>query len=239
MIIFKQKEFGSPINNIEDFLKGGSKGREFITQGPLNVMKSIEMWSLLDEDGRSYVSHWIGDMVNKELLNKFVKKRISPQLMFCFFEENPDVISNAIGSNNFDTYVIKKGFGYGKNFVKNVKTRLLTEIKRGVDPSEGAKYESWFKDNPIITSDKDYAIRFKYIALCLSGQMDPNQDDISDSNCYRRILTTDVDYDTSLPKSKLSHKFLTETIVKCIENINMWLPEEVTEGLKKYNYEII
>ena len=31
------------------------------------------------------------------------------------------------------------------DFVKSVKTRLLTEIKRGVDPGEGAKYESWFE----------------------------------------------------------------------------------------------
>lgn len=239
MIIFRQKEFGAPINNIEDFLKGGSNGREFITQGPLNIMKSIEMWSLLDEDGKSYVTHWIGDMVNKELLNKFVKKGIPPQVMFCFFEEEPIEISDALGKNNFDKYILKRDFGYGEEFQKRVKSRLLTEIKRGEDPSNGAKYETFFKNNPITTTNKEYLIIFKYIALCLSGQLDPNQDNFSESTCYKKILTTNINYADSLPKSKLSHKFLTETIIKCIENINGWIPEEILDGLKTYKYELI
>lgn len=237
MIIFRQKEFGSPINKIEDFLMGGSKGKELITQGPLNVMKSIEMWSLLDEDGKSYVPHWIGDMVNKEILNKFVRKKIPPQVMFCFFEEDPNIVSDVLGINNFNNYFIKKNFECGEDFVKKVKTRLLTEIKKGEDPSEGAKYESWFKDNPIITSNKDYRIRFKYIALCLSGQLNPDYDNISDGTCYRKVVTTDVNYNALLPKSKLTHKSLTEIIIKCIANINSWIPNEVLEGLKTYKYE--
>lgn len=232
-IVFRQKEFGpSSFNSLKSLVEGGDNKYGSITLAPLNIMKSIEMWYLLNPSGNSYVPHWIGDMVVKEIMLKLINSNIPPQVVFAPFEIDELIVKDVFGENLVESSLISK-FGIGENFYERVKDRLLNEPKRGEELKD-PKYLMWFKENPIWREPEEYLTYFKYIALCLSGQMNPDVDDFNDSLCYRSILNTNVNYSRIAYRS---HKKITKIIIKCIERINNnYIPDEILIGMDPQNY---
>lgn len=232
MIIFrlKEKSFGiASINNIEEFLGGGdSKYGGIMTISPLNIMKSLEMWTLTNSHGKSYVPHWIEEMVFDEVLEKLIKKGIPPQKAFAIFEPER-TLRSVFGSNLAEEYIISD-YPNPEDVYQLIETRLLTEVKKGTDSSD-PKYKQWFKNNPIKMSTEEYIQFFKYIALCLSGQLNPEVDTDLWS-LSRKISTTKVNYDIIKYNAK---KDIVKIIINCIKNFyGGYIPDEVSNGLLYY-----
>ena len=222
----KQKLFGlASINNLEEFLSGGDSKYGIMTIVPLNIMKSVEMWSLLRPDGRSYIPHWIEDWVYSEVMEKLIKKKYSPQVSLAIFEEETK-LRDIFGSNNADNYILSE-FNSPNDLIEFVRRRLYTETKKGADIKD-PKYKSWFIKNPSQISTLEYKKLFKYIALCLSGQLNPEID--SDfSRLTKRINSMSVNYSIIKYTSKND---IFRIIVLCIKNFwNYILPELESEIL--------
>ena len=225
MIVFRQKEFGiATINSFEEFITG--QDGKFITQGPLNIMKSIEMLYL--EDGE-FIEHWLGEMVWFETMKKLVKFGSAPQIIFIGLEEDPNIIRDIIGANNAELFIER--FRSPEDYISVVKNRLLTETKKGIgfnSLSSMPKYNNWFKDNPITTTDGEYVIFLKYIALSISGQINPFVDNIRDNYVFDKVVNMKINFEKkntkllsgSVSKSGKYPKNLISVIIKCIENIN-------------------
>lgn len=197
MIIFRQK----------DFSKFDTLDKVFNTAIPricLEIMKCIEMYETED------VSHWVKDKIVKTI-NEVTVEDLTPQTLLCLgFDKlsNKDLVG-AISNSNITTrfYSLYKS---PEDFIKTIKDRLLTETKKG-EP----KYKDWFDNNPIQYSDEEYIDFYKYIALCLSGQLDPDIDAF-DWNIEKILKRTKVDYGLV---NNVSVKEKQVLFAKCITNI--------------------
>lgn len=196
MIIFRQK----------DFSKFDTLDKVFNTAIPricLEIMKCIEMYETED------VYHWIKDKIVKTI-NEVIVEDLTPQTLLCLgFDKlsNKDLVG-AIGNSNVVTRFYSL-YRSPEDFIKTVKYRLLTETKKG-EP----KYKDWFDNNPIQYTDGEYVDFYKYISLCLSGQLDPDIDDF-DWDIEKVLKRTKVDYSLSgVAKDKLL-----EIVSKSITNI--------------------
>lgn len=232
MIIFrlKRKLFGvATINNLEEFLGGGdSKHGGIMTISPLNIMKSLEMWTLTNPHGKSYVPHWIEEMVFDEVLEKLIKKGIAPQKAFAIFEDEK-TLRSVFGSNLAEEYILNN-YPTAVDVYQKIEKRLLTEVKKGTDSTD-PKYKQWFDKNPIQLTSEDYIQFFKYISLCLSGQLNP-QVDTDFWGLSRKIQTTKVNYEIIKYRVK---KDIVGIIIDCIKNFyGGYIPDEVSNGLLNY-----
>lgn len=216
MINFRQKEFNiSAFRDISVLVTG--EERKMFTKAPLNIMKAIEM---LELDHGAYVKHWIHEMtVDESLFRLLNEANLPPQIGFIGIEPNINVKCKVIGTNLYYSDV-EPYYPDPISYVNFIKNRLLTEVKRGQDKaSSSPKYKRWFDDHSIERGDIDYVMIFKYIALCLSGQLDPAVDDFYDNNTVRILRTTSIDFYRKNPRIGKSAKNLTNIILDCIKNI--------------------
>lgn len=200
MIIFRQKEFAR-LNNISDVLDTAT------VRCCLEVMKCIEMFEV------GGLRHWIGDKAVNQTISGLedVDDNLRPQIVFCLAIE-PNLSKNkslceSIGNYNIITKYSKSPI----DFINLIKNRLLTETKSGE-----AKYSTWFKENPIKYTSEEYVDFYKYISLCLSGQLNPEVDEF-DWNIERVLRRYFVNY--QIPAIKLSAKDCQQIIAICINNI--------------------
>lgn len=152
----------------------------------LDLIKLVELYD--NCNGRD-LKHWI-TMTNtfiNNILNS--EKKISenynrPQISFIRAIEDQYTVTKILG-NDFLKYC---SLGFNETYISN----LCNEILKMTDKNE-KKYTEAIKINGgFLVSSEDYILLFKYIALCLSGQLDyRNIDFWSDINTIVRMK---VDY---------------------------------------------
>ena len=196
MVIFRQKDFS--------FSTLDSVFNTAIPRICLEIMKCIEMYETED------VYHWVKDKIIKTI-NEVTVESLTPQTLLCLgFDKlsNKDLI-DAINNSNTTTK-FSSLYRSPEEFIQSIKKKMLTETKNGKP-----KYKSWFDNNPIQYSDEEYVDFYKYIALCLSGQLNPDVDDF-DWNIEKVLKRTKVDYSLSgVAKDKLLEivsKSITNTV---------------------------
>lgn len=195
MVIFRQKDFSfSTLDSVFNIA---------IPRICLEIMKCIEMYETED------VYHWVKDKIIKTI-NEVTIEGLTPQTLLCLgFDKlsNKDLVDTINNSNTTTKFFSL--YRSPKEFIKSIKDRLLTETK-----NRKPKYSSWFDNHPIQYTDEEYADFYKYIAFCLSGQLNPDVDDF-DWNIEKVLKRTKVDYSLSgVAKDKLL-----EIVSKSITNI--------------------
>lgn len=190
MIEFKQKEFAR-YNSVSDFVSFDK-----VTRPTLELIKSIEMMQF--ENGE-YVYHWITDKFIGTIIDGSLNLHVSAQLFLGpAIEDNYNRLSPYIGINNVNTLV--QNFENWDGFIEETKKKLLTETSSGK-----IKYESWFKQNQIMFSNREYKDIIKFIALAISGQI--VFDTYTDYwGTFSRVCKQTVDYRLINPILKSGNK---------------------------------
>lgn len=218
MIIFRQKEYtATKIHNFKEFFE--ARNGVYFSNAPLNLMKAIEM--LTFDDGK-YIDHWINEMIGNWTIHHIRDKvsKFTPQMAFIGADPNTDCIGSVLGMTIQDDY--ESQYKDSNGFINHVINRMLFESHRG-DSDKEPKYDRWFSKNPITLQKrlnmlKEYPYVFRYVALCLSGQLDP-EIDLYDSSTKSRLFKMDVDYKREDPRLKKSETLINERIFKCFKNI--------------------
>lgn len=197
----EQKEFS--INSIEDLMTS-SKDKYFLYYQPcLNIMKLIEMFYYVDSNGKDQHKHWLDMTINS--IKNYSNFAI-PQIYFGWIEDD---LSNVFGENIIE--IFSKDFNNPIDFIRFLKYHLLNDKKE-----DSIKYNKWFKDNPISFSDEDYLYFYRYIALCVSKQLNPEIHKPYDSLIRKKIFKLKINYTKDMFSDK---NLLKEIIYKCIKNI--------------------
>lgn len=178
--LLEEKLFAD-VNCKEDLIDNGY----FITI-PLEVIKTIEMPEL---DNGHYLIHWIVDMPYN--IFKFAAKyNVSPQLFFYgVLEDNLNGLGKYLGQNNIEKFIAKYNWSDSDNFIAYLlKLLIYGDPNNKITDPEQAKYSAWFRGNSMIYGPSDYKAIFKFIALSLSGQIEPLAFDFwQESNQLRNI----------------------------------------------------
>ena len=186
MIEFRQKDFAR-ITKYSDILNDA----ELSYIVPTEFINAIEMYDL---EGGKYVNHWIIEKIVNNLFSIGTKFGIYPQqFLAASFEDNLNSLEKVFGTNSVNKF--RKRFQTPEIFIETIKRDILSSSKRSiVEP----KYDKIFRNrNPkFIYTNEEYIKIFKFLALCLSGQV-PEADwdrywEIG--NKYVSIL--DVNYNT-------------------------------------------
>lgn len=219
MIIFRQKEFS--------FYTIDSVFNVAVPRVCLEIMKCIEMYEI----GNTH--HWIVDKAVNKTMKEVKVEGTTPQLLLSLgFEvlnsENENLVKAVKNFNTITKY--QSLYKSPIDFIQSIKKKMLTETDDGE-----AKYKSWFDNNPIQYSDEEYIDFYKYIALCLSGQLNPDVDDF-DWNIEKVLKRTKVDYSLD---TKFSDKEKQRLIAKCVTNIVHRLYPTMKPGDSRFNSLLI
>lgn len=203
MVIFRQKEFS--FNTLDSVFNTA------IPSICTEIMKCIEMYETKD------VRHWVVDKIVNRLI-KEIKVDLTPQTLLCLgFEEltNNYNLIEVIGNVNI---VNKFGLLYKspENFINKIRSNLL----------KSNKYKSWFTNNPVRYSDKEYIDFYKYIALCLSNQLNPDIDEF-DWDIEKVLKTMEVNYKIKPMLSNVDiQKILAKSITSIVRRLNPMIVSE-------------
>ena len=227
MIILRKKLFS--INHLNSFEQVVLDDITFI-QPILNIIKAVEMWEF--DEGR-YVNHWINLMAGRLVMLKFINDLdFSPQTTLIGLEDDIRVIRKVIGSNNADLMINR--YGNPKEIIDHAIYRMLNDTRKSGDLDVDPKYYSkWFKSkNPnqcLRFTSKEHLVFLKYVALCISGQINPFMDTEYYGN-IRKINVTKVDYFKYIYVDSDAYS-LNNVIVKCIENLYCGYRPKLVEDL--------
>ena len=194
MIIFRQKEFS--FKTIDDVFRIGSR------RACLEIMKCIEMFEV------GALNHWIKDKIYGQSIKDATLFRISPAILLSPAIEDRD--NGQLGRlfNNINYYnLFKEDFCSAEDYIEYIKVEVLTETKNGE-----YKYRKHFEIHGFKYTVEEYLDIYKYIALCLSGQLDPRVDEF-DWSIEQKIRPMRVNYRLSSVLSPL------DLISTCIYNI--------------------
>lgn len=204
MIIFREKLF--TYKTLDDVFYIGSK------RACLEIMKCLEMFQ------SGALGHWIVDKIEKLPIKEANKSfNISPVSLLSPAIENRrggqllNIFRNSNLLNKFS-----EDFPNPESYVSFIKTELLTETRNG-EP----KYKNHFDRFGFKYSIEEYCDFYKYIALCLSGQLDPRVDEF-DWNIEKVIRPMKVNY------TSCSNLGISNILAQCIYNISRRYDSNIT-----------
>ncbi len=199
----EQKEFAE-VNSISDLMH---KGKDYFLyyQPCLNIMKLIEMYYMHLETKIDDRDHWL-QMSIKNIINAY-KVNINPLIFFVWVENDSKVLNKVYGTLIYNEFVER--FKNSQGFINNLREHVLYDERTGIK-----KYKWWFDKYGFIFTDKDYLSIYKYIALCISGQLNPNIDTFNDS--VSLINKTKINYSKNIITNE---SLLSDIIIKCIKSI--------------------
>ena len=149
------------INCKEDLIS-----QDYFIDTPLEIMKCIEMYDF--ERGR-FIDHWVHTKIVSTKFKEIRKLNISPQTLLIGVTGEKDKIISGVLSNKLSDLLLDR---YNSlDLYPTVEHKLLTDS--GSNSYEQSKYDVWFRNNPIQLDKDTYTLIFRYIALCLSGQVNP------------------------------------------------------------------
>lgn len=205
MIKFKSLEI---VNYFEKLFSDLAGKRENV----INLMSSslIEFLKVLTLNNtcNGDLKHWI-DQISGFLVD-ILRDNLNPVLIFLPLYESGSY------PKGFSRELISKRFGSTRpDIINNLLNLIEKQTVGGVNKYRDAlKIEklngNFYEDLEI------YFLQLKYIALCLSGQLNPETDNWYDPNVYK----LKIDWNKSfMPVSKITKENLRPKILKCFENI--------------------
>lgn len=204
MIIFKEKIFNSRVRIAFEKLFGISSAAEYFNNQdkferfPLELMKMLEMHSY--KDG-ALLSHWSEKTL--EHLDQVQKFHRISSVLSAYTVNSFDDLRGIIGENEIITLVDR--YGTPDNMIDSIRYRMLHERSSKFG---GPKYDTmWFAKNKPVVSNDVFRDVIKFIALCSTGQIDPNSFIDFWDRSFQNIIHTDK-INTKLP----THKISTQTI---------------------------
>ena len=208
--LLEEKNFAE-INCKEDLI---SKGYFLLI--PLEMIKTIEMYDA--RDGNDLI-HWIIDMPYRSF-NFAAKYNISPQMFFYgVLEDNLSELGRMMGKNNINQFTKSYNWSESNKFIEYIlKILIYGDPSGNVTDPDRAKYASWFNSNSITYNSADYKMIFKFIALSLSGQLDPEVFDFWQD--YPGLRDVKVNYGIIKYRSKSD---IARVLVRCMEKIKYYI----------------
>jgi hypothetical protein len=194
MIIFRQKDFGLS-DSRQDQLSYLIDGCHTIA---MELIKAIDLYFQDNQD----VSHWVDKPVGYILK---LSGRSAVELHYSLICSFPDSdIIKLIGVDGLT--LIRNKYSTPEKFIEEVINEILTD----------AKYKIWLKNRKFFQSAKDYIKYFKYITLCISGEILPE-----DWNDQGRWLGLSIPRNPKIRfnRSSASSRNLHQLITSCIEHI--------------------
>lgn len=178
MIIFRAKEF-----SIRDRQEGIRRLSTYCDRVCIEIIKLIELYNNCNGND---IKHWMTEITNTFIKNVLDSEKVispswsKPQLSFIKAVESESTISKVLG-NDFLKYCDS---GFGNIYIEYLWKEILEMSQRGERKYVDAiKYNGGF-----LISPEDYILLFKYISLCLSGQLNYNNIDLwSDINSISRL----------------------------------------------------
>ena len=149
--------------------------------------------------------HWL-QMSIKNIINAY-KVNINPLIFFVWVENDSKVLNKVYGTLIYNEFVER--FKNSQGFINNLREHVLYDERTGIK-----KYKWWFDKYGFIFTDKDYLSIYKYIALCISGQLNPDIDTFNDS--VSLINKTKINYSKNIITNE---SLLSDIIIKCIKSI--------------------
>lgn len=194
MIVFRLKEFS--YKTIDDVFRLGSR------RICIEIMKCVEMFEV------GSLTHWLKDKVyGQSIKESYSSFQISPvTLLSPAIEDRKQGQLNRLYNNRNYYKDFINDFSTPLDYINYIKTEVLTETRSG-EP----KYRKYFDTHEFKYTLNEYMDIYKYIALCLSGQLNPLVDDF-DWNIEKRIRPMKVNYTISLNSP-------IDIIATCIYNI--------------------
>ena len=195
----------------------------------IEIIKATEMIFELERGeklGEKFSKHWISDKLWASTLRVCIKA-LPKEYMYLFlpFDENrvflnmgfpkrADIIGKSaelVNSNINKLYNVTP-----IDFIKLVQKKVLTEAS--VKTSDEPKYDVVFKGRPynkkFIYSAEDYLNLFRFIALSLSGQVNPDTIEIYQINS-RIAINYDSIYLSNMSENQAKYEF-NHRVASCI-----------------------
>lgn len=195
----EEKEFSNtPRENLLTF------GEEVL----LNIMKVIEMYH--DFNDGQHTKHWIKKIANNLILIQ--RERLSACSFYLIIDL--DSPNSFLGQN-----IIKDlKESYGKHIIKNYISELFLSVGSNLETGKEPKYSHLYSGSRLKEFREriknEYPIYYKYIALCISGQLDPSI--IIWENCDF-IINTKIDYKSNIKYSNINE--IENLLIECFKNI--------------------
>ena len=193
----------------------------------MNTIFKIKRFSVLREEQKEFTIKSMSDLIyngnNKyfhyyqpclNIMKSFEETcgYISPLTFFVWLESDQKILYKILGTNEFNEF--SKDFNNSVDYINFIKNHLLLDTKNS-EP----KYKNWFKKYPFERTLEEYLYYFKYIALCVSGQLTPEIDNLYESSTQRKVYNTKINYERNLYPNKTLLVKLRDIIYKCIKNI--------------------
>lgn len=196
----------------------------------IEIIKATEMMFELERGeklGEKFSKHWISDKLWASTLRVCIKERPKEYMyLFLPFDENRLNLnlgytlnkSNIIGKHAIEVNdSINEQYKVTPiDFIKLVQKKVLTEAS--VKTSDEPKYDVVFKGRPynkkFIYSTEDYLNLFRFIALSLSGQVNPDTTEIYQINS-RIAIDYDSAYLSNMSENQAKYEF-NHRVASCI-----------------------
>lgn len=184
----------------------------------IELMKLVELYNY--GEGKD-INHWFTNLINS-FYKDFIKSsyivvgKYKPQLGFIKVFDK-DSVSKFVGDDFVNNYMKLSS----ENYIKFLKDYLL----KMRDSRLGIKYLDAINSNGgFIYSDEDYILFYKYIALCITGQMNYTVNNFwEDFNMIRR---TKVDLNFRTIYNPMNNNSLRTIIANCLFQIKGRIPDD-------------
>lgn len=177
--------------------------------GILNMLKSIELFNL---DNGIWVNHWVNNITNSA--NLLQKKGYSAQCIFSILDLQSSFSKNPLSSVEKDKLAKEAGSIGEFDILVGCIIKDFLNIGSSKESGQEAKYGHLYNtkskvDTLVKNTTSKYSVCFRYIALCLSGQLVPEDWWTERGN----IPKTLIDYSL---RRNLSKKEIKSIISRCI-----------------------
>lgn len=209
MIKFNNKLYDT--EEIEKLFSNLKEERGKIINGIEKVLNELTKILVLHNTCNSNLKHWIDELVG--FMMEGSTKGLSPVLTFLPLYES------GIFPKGFDKESILIEFrgklsGTNKDLIER-RIKYMINLKEGGVNKYKAPY-SLEKSNGTLLEPEEYFYQMRYIALCLSGQLDPK---IDESYCVEVYDGTEIEWEkffTTLPTTK---EKIRKRLISCLKNI--------------------
>lgn len=160
------------------------------------------------------LKHWLDETVGFFMTS--ISKGFSPTMLFLPLSGPKDVFPAGFDKDSIFKRYRGKESGTNEDLVKNF-IKIINTVKE----SGSYKYKtaiSQEKANGTFLSEEDYFYQFRYIALCMSGQLDP--EDLESSHDSMIYDGTKISFEKFFnPITSVTKIMIRKRLIKCLENI--------------------
>lgn len=205
-------KFYDPIELEKLFTELGISRKTVISKSH-SVMKELMKILALHETCNSNIPHWLDETVS--FIMEIVNFDFSPIMSFLPIED--DLVIFPKGFDRLEILKKNRGKvnGSSEDLIKHILNILSNQTEKGQN-----KYQKVLKiemSKPTFPDSQTFFDYFKYIALCFSGQLNPDIDPPYASEVYDG---TKIKWENSFESIRLlTPEKIRTRLIKCLENI--------------------